>query len=84
MTLSAAETTQEGCAGALSGEDVVRAPFKLRGATLSPAPPTPAPPLSPASLRVWTQVASSDQRVCGDEKVKEKDGPLTGHRIMNH
>lgn len=29
MTLSAAETTQEGCAGALSGEDVVRAHFKL-------------------------------------------------------
>lgn len=29
MTLSAAETTQEGCAGALSGEDVVLAPFKL-------------------------------------------------------
>ena len=29
MILSAAETTQEGCAGARSGEDVVLAPFKL-------------------------------------------------------
>lgn len=45
MILSAAETTQEGCAGALSGEDVVLAPFKLERShpLLCPSHPRSSP-----------------------------------------
>ena len=85
MTLSAAETTQEGCAGALSGEDVVLAPFKLWEEPPSPLPlPSLLLPLVRPHSGSGLRWLPGTQECEGYEKVKESDSPLSGHRIMNH